>query len=551
MLNDDVHWMSLMDRTGYRQRIQMQKDANLNIIRMVTHQSSPEMYDLCNEMGMMVWQEMPLQWAYSASEPVRRDIQNVVRETMVQCRPHPCVVGYSAWNEGGQGEFSERLVAQMRSLDATRPISRACGGGDWDIHIYPNLASNLSRWTPLWSGIQVGFVSEVGAYGLPSLDEMHAILGPDLFPFDSAEYYWETFNSYRFNDGPVFLDAPAAADWPTEKIRQYVLQKQPASERWLVQFMKFMYENFRALRFAPTTAAIHCRFDDPFPTAFLGVVNFTGRPRKAYYAVQQACQPVLPILMFDYTGAEDVRVINEYWHRSWKDCTLRYVLKTPDGKTITCLERKFDLPTDATVKVFTREEAGDVWHLPGFLADLHVIGSDGEVLSENHYDMTAEEIRDFVTTVYPVPPTHPVDAVLLKTTDAAQIQGASRSVAAEQAYSEQLWELGRDGQACSVRYEVSIPHGGEYLVRTACDSGQALAGFELLIEGIKAEREQHPFLQITEGITRQPYSPRKLSWPPVGVCLSRKEFTISSCSTEQRGAPPLVLDAICLQPSRR
>ena len=37
-------------------------------------------------------------------------------------------------------------------------------------------------------------MSEVGAYGLPSLDEMHAILGPDLFPFDSAEYYWETFS---------------------------------------------------------------------------------------------------------------------------------------------------------------------------------------------------------------------------------------------------------------------------------------------------------------------------------------------------------------------
>jgi hypothetical protein len=74
--------------------------------------------------------------------------------------------------------------------------------------------------------------------------------------------------------------------------------------------------------------------------------------------------------------------------------------------------------------------------------------------------------------------------VFLKTTDAAQIQGASRSVAGEPAFSEQLLELGRDGQACSVRYELSLPHGGEYLVRTACDSGQALAGFELLIEGI-------------------------------------------------------------------
>ena len=40
VLNDDIHWRSLMDRRGYAQRIKMQKDANLNIIRMVAHQSS-------------------------------------------------------------------------------------------------------------------------------------------------------------------------------------------------------------------------------------------------------------------------------------------------------------------------------------------------------------------------------------------------------------------------------------------------------------------------------------------------------------------------------
>ena len=39
---------------------------------------------------------------------------------------------------------------------------------------------------------------------------MKQVVGDDLFPFDSAEYYWETFNSYRYNDGPVFLDAPRA-----------------------------------------------------------------------------------------------------------------------------------------------------------------------------------------------------------------------------------------------------------------------------------------------------------------------------------------------------
>ncbi len=552
MLNDDVHWMSLMDRTGYRQRIQMQKDANLNVIRMVTHQSSPEMYDLCNEMGMMVWQEMPLQWSYSASAPVRKDILDVVRETVVECRPYPCVVGYSAWNEGGQGEFSEKLVALMKSLDASRPISRACGGGDWDIHIYPNLGSNLSRMTPLWSGVKVKFVSEVGAYGLPSPEEMHAIVGPNLFPFDSAEYYWETFHSYRYNDGPVFLDAPAAADWPTPRIRDYVLKKAAPSGRWLAQFMKFMFENFRGQRFDPTTAAIHCRFDDPFPTAFLGIVHFTGRPRQAYHAVREACQPVLPILFFDYTGAEDVRVVNEYWHKNWTDCTLQYTLKTRNGTIVKRHERKFDLPADATVKVLTREEAGDVWHLPGFLADLRVVGPDGKVLSENHYDLTADEIRDFVTTVYPVPPVKPVDGILLKNTEAKVLSGTIRQVEVKGTYSGKVLETSSDAGGCAIRYEFTVPHSGEYLVRVACNSGEALTGFDLTIDGKSADRERYPFIQVTQGITRGPYSSRALSWH-LGwrVSFSQGPRTLLLRRASGPKAPILVLDAICLQPSRR
>ena len=118
-------------------------------------------------------------------------------------------------------------------------------------------------------------------------------------------------------------------------------------------------------------------------------------------------QTVLPILFFGMTGPEDVRVINDYWHKSWKGCTLKYTLKNRDGSTIKHIERKFDLPEDATVKVLTREEAGDIWLLPGFFAELQVVTADGAVLSENHYDMTNEDIVAFVTNVYPVAPEKP------------------------------------------------------------------------------------------------------------------------------------------------
>jgi len=548
MLNDDIHWMSMMDRTGYRQRIQLQKDANLNLIRMVGHQSSPDMYDLCDEMGMMIWQEMPLQWGYSTAEPIRDDILDIVSETVRQCRPHASVIGWSAWNEGGQPGFSERITQTISNLDSTRPISHASGYGDFDIHIYPNIIpAQLSRRTFFWTGLKLGFVSEVGAYGLSSLDEMREITGNNLFPFNSADYFWETWNSYRYNDGPVFWDAPAAGDWSAEKIRDYVLKKIGPSERWLCQFMKFMFENFRAQRFNPTTAAIHCRFDDPMPTAYLGVVNFNGRPRKAWSSVQQACQQVLPILFFDFHGAEDIRVINEYWNRSWRDCELRLRLTDRSGMMIAQLERRFDLPADSTVSVLKREEIGDIFRLPGFFAELTVLEKTGKVLSKNTYDLTADEIEAFVTSVYPVAPDKPINSVVVPASQIIPAANDSQSIAVTNAYSPRLLKIGESGSQ-KLQFKVDLLQDGAYLIRVACNSGANLKQCELLIDGKKANLENYPFTDMNLCATRHPYSSHNLAWyPGWSAKVSKGERKIEIRWPGKPPAVAMLIDAFSFQ----
>ncbi|MHB1458481.1 MAG: glycoside hydrolase family 2 protein, partial [Armatimonadota bacterium] len=548
MLNDDIHWMSMMDRTGYRQRIQLQKDANLNLIRMTTHQSSPDMYDLCDEMGMMIWQEMPLQWGYSTTEPIRSDIISIVKDTVKQCRPHASVIGWSAWNEGGQPDFSDLISRTIVELDGSRPMTHASGFGDFDIHIYPNITPvQMSRRSFFWSGIRVGFVSEVGAYGLSSLDELKQIAGENLFPFDSADYFWETFNSYRYHDGPVFWDAPSSCDWSTAKIEKYVMDKINPSERWLMQFMKFMYENFRAQRFDPTTAAIHCRFDDALPTAYLGVVNFNGRPRKAYDSVKQACQQVLPIVFFDFHGASDVRVINEYWHRSWKGCTLQYRVTDRAGKVITNLSKRFELPADSTVKVLDRKDVGDIFHIPGgFFSDLSIIDDEGNVLSRNSYDLTADEIEAFVTSVYPIPPVQPINSVFL---NAGQLDPTIASGQGSDTYSLTLLKLG-EGCRTSLEFNVDLPRDGFYLIRAACSSGTQLRQYELIVDGIKAEMESYPYTDMSLGATRVPYSAAQLSWyPGWSANLAKGNHRVEIRWPGNESAVPVSIDAICLQHS--
>ena len=595
MLNDDIHWQSMMDRTGYQQRIQLQKNANLNLIRLIGHQSSPDFYDLCDEMGMLVWQEMPLQWVYSSSEPVRKNILDIAEETIVQTRPHACVMGYTGWNEGGQMGFTEKLMKRIRSLDPTRPVWAASGGtgwGDkegWNIHIYPNLSFNLSRTTPFWFGINSGFISEVGAYGLSSLEEMHDIMGEELFPFDSASFYWDNFSSYRWSDSMIFMDQDGAAaeKWSTDRMRDYTLSKVDESERWLVNFMKSTYENFRGQRFNKSSGVIHCRFDDAFPTAFLGVVNFNGRPRKAYYGVQQACQQVLAIMAFDCIGVEDIRVINEYWEKSWENCTLTYQLKNRQGEIVIDKEKQFDLGADATVKVLSRDEAGDVWMMDGFSAELSVKDSSGKVLSANSYDFTPQEVRDFITTVYPVPPYAPVDAQMVLATETKSRSGASEiptdgkrpisgpyhamaSTLAEEfyepigTYGEALVKL--EGEKPHLTYSVEVKEAGDYTIRMSCDSGKIMRDYELRVDGQKATLEEYPYIDITRGLTRVAYygqskssgdydltgSGNGLSWRPGWKAhLTQGTHTLEFIWPQDQAAPALLIDALCLQKSNR
>lgn len=550
ILNDDIHWRSLMDRRGYAQRVKMQKDANINIIRMIAHQSGDEMYDLCDEMGMMIWQEMPLQWEYSRSNQIREEILGVVHDTLIQTRSHASIVGWSAWNEGGQPDFSDRITALIRALDGTRPLTRASGHGEFDVHIYPNMTDSLQRRTSLWTGLKLNFVSETGSYGLSSEQAIRDMAGDNYFHFDSVDPIWDNFNSYRWSDDPVFPDAPKPAAWPIDKIRQYVLAKIKPSERFYAQYHKFQYENARAQRFDPTTALIHCRFDDAYPLAYSGApVNFNGSPKPAYFAIQNANRAVLPILFFDFEGAKDVRVVNDYWFHEWKGAKLTYRLRTRDGKVVVDLTKTFDLPADSTVRVIDGKATGDVWHVPGgFFADLAVYDAEGKMLSENHYDFTAQEVQTFLTSVYPLAPVKPANSVVLTADEATEINNLETQPSEGGTYSRELLKASPGAGKPQFEFTATVSEDSNYYVRVSANSGKAAHQLQLIVDGREAPLEKYDTLNPNEHLTRDVYSTPDISWyPGWNIRLTKGQHHLVFSAPAGSIATDLLFDAIALQ----
>ena len=63
---DELHLdsvrLSQADRDFYARDLRLLLDAQLNSVRVHAHLERPEFYDLADELGIMVWQDFPLQW---------------------------------------------------------------------------------------------------------------------------------------------------------------------------------------------------------------------------------------------------------------------------------------------------------------------------------------------------------------------------------------------------------------------------------------------------------------------------------------------------------
>lgn len=92
-------WQRL--QTGTREKfdrdLQLFKDANMNMLRVHAHLERAEFYDACDEIGILLWQDLPLQWIYSKHKfpEIERQAQTAVR----LFQTHPCIGIWCAHNE--------------------------------------------------------------------------------------------------------------------------------------------------------------------------------------------------------------------------------------------------------------------------------------------------------------------------------------------------------------------------------------------------------------------------------------------------------------------
>ncbi len=138
------------DRTPerVRRRLQQLLDANMNMIRVWGGgRYEPDwFYDLCDEMGILVWQDFMFACAcYPEEEPLRSLIEREARYQVARLRRHPCVV---LWCGGNECHWAYESWGFKERLAASR--SPQTWGKHYWREMLPKIVAELSPRTPYW-----------------------------------------------------------------------------------------------------------------------------------------------------------------------------------------------------------------------------------------------------------------------------------------------------------------------------------------------------------------------------------------------------------------
>ncbi|MFM7616150.1 MAG: glycoside hydrolase family 2 protein [Actinomycetes bacterium] len=300
------------------QDIALAREANLDLVRVHAHVARPELYDAADAAGMLVWQDLPLQWGYARS--VRRSAVHQARDMVDLLGHHPSIALWCAHNEPlavvtdtdveptpgtlarlgaamvlptWNKDVLDRSIARaLRRADPSRPVNPHSGvlpgltSPGTDSHFYFGWYHGaLDGLAPaLRAAPRLGrFVSEFGAQSVPNAA---TFLHPERWPDLDWEHLAEHHSLQR-----AILDrhVPMGAFTTFDEWRD-------ATQAYQAALITLQVEDLRRLRFDPTGGFCQFSFADPNPAISWSVLDHERVPKLGYGALRDSCRSLLPMI---------------------------------------------------------------------------------------------------------------------------------------------------------------------------------------------------------------------------------------------------------------
>jgi len=337
----------------YRKLVTLAKESNLNNLRIFGwHPTEVDLfYDLCDEQGITVWQDLlPIA---SINLPQDKKFRDGTYAEAVAClktlRRHPSLVMLEGGEEsfyGNEGlEYNVRFIVGLEKV--IRPYTNL-----------PYVPTSPLNWPPLLHEMGVGkpkdsghthkmfytigalmMEEEIPTWDYAAIPEFAVSSAPNvesIRKFIPAEEVWPPGPSwgYHWADLDIFraLNFQVLGDQCTDSLQKFVDASQ------INQGTIFQYGIEHVRRRKPKTSAISlCHFITFSPDFKWGIVDYFQEKKLSFDFVRRAYQPVLASMQFDkrrwlpgetFTGR--LWIVNDR-HDTFANCTLKTTVRDVDG----------------------------------------------------------------------------------------------------------------------------------------------------------------------------------------------------------------------------
>jgi beta-galactosidase len=122
----------------------LRHEFNCNVVRCAHYPQSVAFLDACDELGLLVWEEVP-GWGYIGDDPWKELLVRDVKDMIIRDRNHPSIVIWGVRVNESQNDpgLYKRTRALAKSLDDSRPTSGSMTSGSiktwkekWDQDVF-------------------------------------------------------------------------------------------------------------------------------------------------------------------------------------------------------------------------------------------------------------------------------------------------------------------------------------------------------------------------------------------------------------------------------
>lgn len=336
-LGDNLNLVASPERL--RHDLTLARDAGVNMLRVTgtLAYESDEFYRLCDELGMLVWQDFQfacMDYPFDDIE-FRASVTREVRQQVQRLAAHPCVAVYCGSSEVEQ-QAAMRGIASDQRVHAwfDQDLPSMCAAG------HPGTAYQRSTPTggvlPFQPNMGLTHYYGVGAYlrDVTDVRRSDVRFTPECLGFSNVPDA-ATVEAILPGMHPVMhhprwkarVPRDTGAGWDFEDVRDHYLKAwfevDPVAlrsrdvARYLAlsrlvtgEMMAQTFSEWRSVH-SHNDGALVWFYKDLWPAAGWGIVDSSGRPKAAYYFLKRVWQPRQVVITDEGLNGLHVHLINE------------------------------------------------------------------------------------------------------------------------------------------------------------------------------------------------------------------------------------------------